>query len=243
MHSALRGAALALLLAAPAVAQTLPPADIYVLGEVHDNPDHHANQARLVREIAPNALVFEMLDPDQAARLTPDTPRDPETLDPLLGWSESGWPDIAMYAPIMADPTIPVLGAAGDPGDLSAYALDTPLPAEQQAEREALQAAAHCDMLPADILPGFVARQRALDAQFAAGTLAALDNHGPPVVLITGNGHARTDWGVPAAIASVRPEVEVVALIQTEGGAGALPGDMVLDAPAPERGDPCAAFR
>jgi uncharacterized iron-regulated protein len=36
-------------------------ADVVVLGEVHDNPQHHANQAAVVRALQPSALVFEMI--------------------------------------------------------------------------------------------------------------------------------------------------------------------------------------
>ena len=35
-------------------------ADITVLGEIHDNPGHHANQAAIVKALQPAALVFEM---------------------------------------------------------------------------------------------------------------------------------------------------------------------------------------
>ncbi len=115
---------------------------------------------------------------------------------------------------------------------------------DEQATREALQADAHCDTLPSDLLPRFVASQREADARFAAVTLAALDTHGAPVVLIAGNGHARTDWGVPAAIARAAPEVAVVALVQSEGVPGDVPpGDIVLTSAGPARSDPCAAFR
>jgi hypothetical protein len=235
-------AALALWAGAAGAAE-LPPADIYVLGEVHGNPVHHARQAEMVAEIAPSAVVFEQLTEEQAGRIAPGTPRDAATLGPLLDWAESGWPDIAFYAPIMAATDAPILGAAGAPGDLSAYGLDEPLPGPQQAAREALQAAAHCDALPPEMLPDFVARQRAIDAQFAARTLAALDRFGAPVVLVTGNGHARSDWAVPAAIVRVRPGVRVYTVVQGEDGRVPPGGDLVLDAPAPERGDPCEAFR
>jgi hypothetical protein len=36
------------------------------------------------------------------------------------------------------------------------------------------------------------------------------------VVIITGNGHARTDWGVPALLAVAAPDVTVFALGQFE---------------------------
>lgn len=237
-------AVLALIGALPvaAAAQSLPPADVYVLGEIHDNPEHHAVQARLVGELDPTAVVFEQLTDEQADRILPGTPRDAQVLDQILDWSDSGWPDIAMYAPIMAASDAVILGASGVPGDLSAFELDRPLSPGEQAAREALQARAHCDALPTRILPDFVARQRATDALFAARTVAAFDAHGGPVVLITGNGHARTDWGVPAAIARVRPDLRVVSLIQGEGGA-TVPGDVVTQSAAPARTDPCAAFR
>ncbi|MEM8825090.1 MAG: ChaN family lipoprotein [Pseudomonadota bacterium] len=235
--------ALALVWAGAVSADGLPPADIYVLGEIHDNPVHHEVQARLVEELSPNAIVFEMLTEDQAGHLNPSVPRDPQALDEVLGWSETGWPDIAMYAPIMANPDTPILGAAGEVGDLAGYGLDAPLPPAQQAEREQLQADAHCGALPEDLLPQFVARQRQIDAQFAARTLAALAEYGAPVVLITGNGHARKDWGVPAAIERVRPDVTVLAVVQGEDGRVPPGGDVVFDAPAPDRPDPCEAFR
>ena len=235
-------AAVILLIANAAGAQDLPPADIYVLGEIHDNPAHHAMQADLVAQLRPSAIVFEMLSEDQAERIGPETPRDAATLGPLLDWAESGWPDISLYAPIMAVSDAPILGAAGAPGDLSAYGLDAPLPPEEQAAREELQAESHCGALPEDVLPDFVARQRAVDAQFAARTLDALEAYGAPVVLIAGNGHARTDWGVPAAIARVRPDTKVVAVVQGEGDP-TVPGDVVLQAEAQDRGDPCDAFR
>ena len=41
-------------------------AEIVILGEIHDNPAHHQGQARLIGQIAPRAVVFEMLSPAQA---------------------------------------------------------------------------------------------------------------------------------------------------------------------------------
>ncbi|MEL6588134.1 MAG: ChaN family lipoprotein [Pseudomonadota bacterium] len=224
--------------------ESLPAADIYVLGETHDNAVHHQLQADLIAQISPTAVVMEQLTREQADRILPDTPRTASALDEILDWSTTGWPAIDIYLPIFTASDAPILGAAGEPGDLSAFALDTPLPDAQQAAREQLQADAHCGALPEDILPRFVDRQRALDAQFAARTLEALDRFGPPVVLITGNGHAREDWGVPAAIAVVRPDLTVISVLKGEDGTVPAGGNqIVLDAPSPEREDPCDAFR
>jgi uncharacterized iron-regulated protein len=238
----------------------LDGAQIVVLGEVHDNPAHHLVQAGFVEGLSPSALVFEMLTPEQAARIGEDTPRDAASLETALDWDASGWPAFSMYYPIFAAAPDAALFGAGVTRDAARAALDdglavafgedanifglaAPLPASQQTEREALQAAAHCDALPAALLPGMVDIQRLRDATLARTALAALDQTGGPVVVITGNGHARADWGVPALIATARPEVTVKAVLQGEGDARPDGGgDIVLPGPVVERGDPCAAF-
>ncbi len=105
-------------------------------------------------------------------------------------------------------------------------------------------AAAHCDELPSEVLPGMVEAQRFRDAGIADATLwARIMTGGGQVVVITGSGHADKVRGVPAMIALAEPDAAVVALGQFEDGA-APPEDFdaVLLAPAPARGDPCADF-
>jgi uncharacterized iron-regulated protein len=244
------------LIALPATAQ-----DIVILGEVHDNPAHHAEQAARVAALNPRALVFEMLTPDQAARVTPDLIADPEAMAEALGWAESGWPDFAMYHPIFAAaPEAAIHGAlvtreaaravlrdgpvAAFGEDAAAYGLTEPPSPEEQATREALQLAAHCDALPVEMLSGMVAVQRLRDATLARAVVRAMAGTGGPVAVITGNGHARRDWGVPSYLARVAPDLEVFVLGQTEDGAPLQGGfDEVLSSPAVARPDPCAAFR
>lgn len=236
-------------------------AAIVLLGEVHDNPAHHALQAAAVAALAPTALVFEMIDAEEAGRITPALARDPAALAAALDWAASGWPDFALYAPLFAFAVEgPVLGAevprtaaqaafaegaaAVFPGDAARFGLDRALPEAEQAAREAEQQEAHCNALPADILPGFVEAQRLRDAALAAVALAALETHGAPVVVITGNGHARADWGVPALLAQAAPGVAVFALGQFEAAPeAAVPFDAWAVAAPVDRPDPCAAFR
>jgi uncharacterized iron-regulated protein len=107
-----------------------------------------------------------------------------------------------------------------------------------------MQMSAHCDALPADMLPGMVAAQRLRDAHFSRVTLQALDETGGPVVVITGNGHARKDWGMPVYLAAAAPEVTVRTLGQFEDAPAAdAPFDVTLFSSAAERPDPCLAFR
>jgi uncharacterized iron-regulated protein len=255
-------------ISAQAVVDAAAGADVVVLGEVHDNPYHHRFQDDVLAALAPVAVVFEMLEPHEAARVTLDLAQDRDALAAALSWDESGWPDFAYYYPLFlrtaAGPIygaeVPraaaqeafAIGAAAAFGpSASRFGLDRPLDPDVQAAREAGQLAVHCDALPADLLPGFVEAQRLRDATLASAALAAWEAHGAPVVVITGNGHARTDWGVPALLAIAEPGLRVVALGQVErdgseaGAADAddAPFDLLQAAPAAERDDPCAAFR
>src|SRR5438094_4333458 len=77
-------------------------AHFVLLGETHDNPDHHALQARLVRVASQGrkpAIVFEMLDVGQQQALDA-APRTSEALAEAVNWSRSGWPDFSLYRPI-----------------------------------------------------------------------------------------------------------------------------------------------
>ncbi|SFD89061.1 ChaN family lipoprotein [Roseivivax sediminis] len=259
-------ATLAVLLSVAAPVAAAPDgfgaADIVFLGEQHDNPRHHARQAELVAELEPAALVFEMLDAEQAAQVTPELIPDRAALEAALVWAESGWPDFEMYHPIFREAPDAAYYGAAVPRDeargamerglaesfgsgAAAYGLTEPLPGDQRTAREALQAAAHCDALPAEMLPTMVGIQRLRDARIAQTALQALSETGGPVAVITGNGHARRDWGAPAYIARVAPEVDIAALGQGETSYGAPDGDFdaVEIGPDVDRDDPCAAFR
>lgn len=237
-------------------------ADIVFLGEQHDNPAHHAVQAAWVLELSPRALVFEMLTPEQGSLVTAENRSNEDALEAALAWEASGWPDFSMYFPIFAAAPQAEIYGAGVPRDrlgalmqealasvagaevTARFGLDAPLPLAEQEAREALQAEAHCDALPTEMLPKMVNVQRVRDAALAAAALDALERSGGPVVVITGNGHAREDWGAPFLVRFANPEPAVFSLGQGEAGRMPTGGfGAVQDAPAVDRGDPCDAFR
>jgi uncharacterized iron-regulated protein len=241
-------------------AGSLGDAQIVLIGETHDNPMHHETQAALVKQIAPTALVFEMLSDAQAARVDADLVADQALMRSELDWDASGWPDFAMYHPIFAAaPEARVYGGAVPrsvlhgvvEGDVTQafdqpvlYGLDQDLPIQEQAARQALQFAAHCEALPEETLPGMVNVQRVRDARLAQAAIQALSETGGPVVVILGNGHARKDWGMPRVLNRVAPDVSVWSVGQSEDGSAPLGGfDQVIDAPSVARPDPCAAFK
>lgn len=237
----------------PAALDTLPEAEVYVLGEVHDNAQHHLNQARAVAAIKPAAVVWEMLGADKGALVLPGAGM--ADLDAALGWTDSGWPEFSMYYPIFAAagaaqhfgadvPRDALKRAMAGAVEIEGFGLDQPLSAQAQAAAEAEQAQVHCGALPAEMLPGMVAAQRLRDAALAQAAVRAMDQTGGPVVVITGWGHARRDTGVPAVLAQAAPGLRVLSLGQVEGDPGPdAPFDLWITSPTRQGDNPCDAFQ
>ena len=254
------GSAVAAREIAPEALDNLPIVDVFVLGEVHDNPAHHRNQARALRAIQPTAVVFEMLQPQHVDAL-PDDLTDRDAVQAATEWEARGWPDFSMYHPLFTaapeariyagDVPRPVVtqalreGAAAAFGDEAArFGLTTPYPVDVQAERHTDLLAAHCYAMPADAMSGMVEAQRLRDAVLAQAALTALQETGGPVAVITGVEHARTDIGVPALIRQALPGVTVLSIGQVEQVPVGRPPHhlwIVTDGVA-DRGDPCEAF-
>ncbi|NNK15643.1 MAG: ChaN family lipoprotein [Sulfitobacter sp.] len=236
-------------------------ADIVILGEIHDNAAHHAGQAELMQQINPKAVVFEMLNREMAEGVNASDRNDIAALGAEIGWQDAGWPDIALYAPVFeALGTAQAVGAMADRTTVRAafaegaaavfgngadrFGLTEALPAGELDLRMQLQFEAHCEAMPLNLMGGMVEAQRLRDAAFSKAALTALDTYGAPVVVITGNGHARRDWAMPHMIALAAPDVSTYTVGFVE--APAAPDDPRFDLtivtdPAP-RQDPCAAF-
>jgi uncharacterized iron-regulated protein len=200
-----------------------------LLGEKHDNPDHHALQARLLRALTAAgrrpAVAFEMFTPSQAgglARHLSARPRDATGIGEAVDWKASGWPAWSMYAPIAQaalDAGLPLVVANLDPERMRAllrqgvgaldptliqrHGLERPLPADVRASMVEEIRDAHCGQLPDQRADAMVLAQRARDAQMAEAMLTAPGTDG--AVLIAGAGHVRNDRGVPAYLRRIAP--------------------------------------
>ncbi len=242
-----------------AVLPQIAAADIFVVGEIHDNPVHHLIQAQLASTAA--AIVFEMLTPEQAERGNPDLTQDKAALEAALGWNASGWPDFSMYYPIFQAGAGSAIFGAAVPRETARnamvdglaaafgagatdYGLTETLTPDTYDSRIDLQRKAHCGALPEEVLPAMVDIQRLRDARLAQIAMQAFDQTGGPVIVITGNGHARADWGVPKLLHGIRPDLRVFTILQGEDGEPPEgEADLILtQAAAVERPDPCLAF-
>jgi uncharacterized iron-regulated protein len=200
-----------------------------LLGEKHDNPDHHRLQARIVRDLHAAgrrpAVVFEMLSVDitpalgQALATPGVTPAD---LRAAVKWDKSGWPPWEMYAPIfdaalsarlpivpgnLPPDTVATLHRGGRhalaPQQKAALGLDAPMPPERHRIMFEQIREAHCGFAPDDLVVRMVDAQRARDAQLARKLIAAGEADG--AVLVAGTEHVRRDAGVPVHLAQLAP--------------------------------------
>ena len=200
----------------------LARADFVLLGERHDNPDHHRLQAEVLRSLIAAGrrptVGFEMFGVDDAKAIAEHlaaTPDDAAGLGSAVKWNERGWPDWAMYQPIaeaaleaklrIIPTNLPVatarkmrsaVPAVLDPSETRALGLDQPLPESLSAILAADIRASHCGYASEESVKAMVAVQRARDAQMAESLIAAGDTDG--AVLVAGAGHVRNDYGIPA---------------------------------------------
>lgn len=123
------------------------------------------------------------------------------------------------------------------------FGFSEALPDEEQTLREQEMQDGHCGALPPEMLPWFVDQQRFRDAVFARVTLNALDLTDGPIVVITGNGHAQTDWGMPVYLTAAARNVAVLSIGQITGAQEASTfGPWRVTDPI-NRPNPCPAFK
>lgn len=141
-------------------------------------------------------------------------------------------------------------GDAAWPQDLLALRKRTAWTDDQQQALVRDIQDGHCGAMPASMLPGMVNAQRARDAAMAQALLQARASGAKRVVLIAGNGHVRRDVAVPVylqAAGVAASDIESIAYLEpaTETAPAPAPGpyDRTEVAPAPQREDPCAAFK
>ncbi|NBA98203.1 ChaN family lipoprotein [Pseudomonas sp. R5(2019)] len=180
-----------------------------LVGEQHDNPDHHALQLWLLKALeqrrAQGSVLLEMLTPSQQARVDklkqPDAGVNPEGLPAALDWQES-W-DWAMYGPIVKEALAqpyPLLAANLDDSEIRQIFKQPPTlkgehstaaPVKQALLEEIRQS--HCGLLPEAHLPAMLAVQQQRDRRIAERLAAAPQ----PALLLAGGYHVRKDIGVP----------------------------------------------
>lgn len=245
-----------------ALVSSLKGAEVILIGETHDHPQHHALQAELIRRISPKAVAFEMLNASQAEVASALFTQPKESWDEALSWTKRGWPDFKLYQPVFeaaqavgaqliaAHPDrhtlMPLMIGQALPDVLiQGLKLDSPLPKEARAELEEEIIRAHCGHAPKAMIQPMVSAQRLKDAWMARALLAAPK----PVVMIVGRGHTQEERGIPWALELLsRPEAPpqwtVIALRSDDAARDQVEGPIKVIKTKPHReDDPCERFK
>lgn len=229
-----------------------------LVGERHDNPDHHALQLWLLRALAEQrpqgSLLLEMLTPDQQAKVDRvradiDAGQVPQDMLGTLNW-QPGWA-WSLYGPLLQHALrqpYPLLAANLKRREVvQIYAqvpqLDGPASSAQPVRDALLKQIrqSHCNLLPQSQLPAMLAVQQQRDRRMAEALIAAPE----PSLLFAGAFHARRELGVPLHLQDLGAAKGVQVLILAEVGSQvtAASADYVWYTPAQPEQDHCAELR
>ena len=214
----------------------LARARFVLLGENHDNPDHHRLQAELLHQLIDvgrrPAVGFEMLNIDDASAIAKHlatAPKNAAGLGDAVGWNQRGWPDWTFYQPIAQvalEAGLPIVGlnlrrstvetlrrdgvAGLERSVVRQLDLDRPVPPNIGRKMADEIRNTHCGYALEDRLENMIIIQRARDARMADRMITAGRHDG--MVLVVGAGHTRTDYGIPTHLRTNAREQTLVSL-------------------------------
>ena len=248
--------------------EAMAAADIVLLGELHDNAAQHRLRLQWLRALAdrvPISIVLEHLDADSQSRLDqarraqdaslPLGPRARQLAE-AAGFRFDGW-DWSLIGPVVEfalEKNLPIRAAnlssreaysiaRGEPHALGA-AVPSGWSPEIEQQMSRLIREGHCGLLPETMIPAMVRAQRARDARIAEVVLQSREGGRRPV-LLAGNGHVRTDLGVPLHLRDAvgSETVFAVGLLEMPPSPDEGRFNAVRITEAQERADPCEALR
>lgn len=207
-------------------------ADVLLLGETHDNPQHHENQQKLLKARiesgARPALMMEQLDAENQAAL--DLALSGSNRDEALNSADGliRFSDKQFYTPLLAiayDNRLPVIAAniprqqlqpviwrgyaAYDADELKRLAVEAVWSESRQNYLVTHMGGAHCGQLREELREGLARSQRLRDALMADSAISSV-GHG--VVAIVGRDHARRDIGLPLYFANRAPSARIFSI-------------------------------
>jgi uncharacterized iron-regulated protein len=229
---------------------------VVLLGEVHDNAAQHVLRLAAFKALldsgARPALALEQFDRDKQALIdglraqTAPAP-DADALIAAAGGNGWLWVHYKPFVALALQYGLPIVAANVSREDtrrvmregLAATGFNPTVPAAVlQAQAEDIEAS-HCGLLDKPTALRMASAQVARD-QFMAQVLQTHAARG--VVLLAGNGHVRSDLGVPLWLPpAVRARSEAIGVLE-EGDTTAAFDRRVFTAVQP-RPDPCEAMR
>ena len=206
--------------------------NVLLLGEVHDNPQHHENQQKLLKAQiesgAHPALMMEQLEAENqpAINLALVGSNRDESLAHLTGLIK--FADKHFYSPLLAiayDNKLPVIAAniprqqlqpaiwrgyaAYDADELKRLAVEEVWDERRQNYLASQMGGAHCGQLREELRVGLSRSQRLRDALMVDSAVSSVETG---IVAIVGRDHARHDIGLPLYFAARAPAAHIFSI-------------------------------
>lgn len=245
---------------------------LVMLGELHDNPEHHRQRAAVLRRALEAgwrpAIAMEQFDRERQPdieRARREKPRDARHVINIAGMAADKtrgtweWDFYLPFIELALQYDLPLIAAnlsradigkimkhgypaVFDTPSLQTLGLANPLPADLHAAQELAITRGHCDALPVAMIPAMTRGQLARDAVIAGRVNEHADRG---VVLLAGNSHINRDIGVPRWLSpALLARTFTVAYIENPpAGTSVKPFDAVVATAGVNRPDPCLAFR
>lgn len=238
---------------------------VWLMGEVHDNPDAHQARYELIATKVKAgwrpAIAMEQFDREHQGLLR--TAQDECTRAACITakpWVEPWqWP---LYEPLIQlalDYKLPLLAAnvsrsdagkivqggyaaAFDPDTIDEYQLNKPLPEKFASQHRENIVVGHCNMLPANVAEKMIPAQVARDVWMAK--VIEQQATQSDVILIAGNGHIQKNVGVIQWLPVTLQETTTVhGFLENPQGESVDEFDVAHHVPEFKREDPCEAFK
>lgn len=230
--------------------QTLPQADMVLLGEQHDAPEHQALARLSVEALAAaqrlSALVLEMADEGLSTEGMASSSSEALVRE-RLQWNNAGWP-WQRYGPVVMQAVragVPVLGGNLPRSAMGAVMRDAQydgkVPGAILAGHQQRMRDGHCGLLPESQVPAMARIQIARDA-LMAHTASQWVRDGQTVLLLAGAEHVKKDRGIPLLMAPNTAQTLSVVWMQAGDGTRTDPAlaDVVWQTPPVPFKDHCA---
>lgn len=253
----------------------LAKVEFVLLGESHDNLRHHIIQTELIEVLARRqgtvSVSFEMIDARQGEAIENKSFDSAAALIEALEPRGAGWQYETYYAGLfdavieadmairpgnMDRRTLMAVVRGRQPLDAAVGKLLDQIAPDEKSLRNEI-AASHCYMLDDEMIAPMVKAQRTRDAFM---TLSLVRADADIRVLVAGNGHVRTDRGVPLYLRQWyspgrQPEILTVTAMEVredahhpreysgDWGTDALPFDYVWFTARAKRKDPCEEMK
>ena len=199
--------------------------DVVLLGESHQNAEHHLAQAKILKQIVIRGqsptVIMEMISADQIDALNAyrnGARKDANDLAVVLRWNESGWPNFNLYAPVFEEilkGDLPLRHGAPELGVLHSWRSKNPIDdigepydflRNKFGSEKAIKVLsswkdqiyeAHCGIIDEEDLYNATVQQMRRDKYLAHQIDKALLDGAKVVVVIAGSSHTRYDRGIP----------------------------------------------